>query len=100
MISVCCAFASGDPEPLRPVFICARRIGVEPLLFFFAGSAPDSSKVRTALAQRVRTALWRGETPILFKAFGSAPASMRRLMAFDCAFGFHRSELGVPIAAA
>ncbi len=39
-ISRCCAFASGEPVPPRPVVRPASSMGVEPLLFFRAGSAP------------------------------------------------------------
>src|SRR5215510_10702793 len=73
-IFFCCAFASGDPLPPRPVVFIASSNGVEPLLFVRVGSAPHSSRVCTAWGQRVRTARCNDDTPRLSVAFGSAPA--------------------------
>src|SRR5256885_2976115 len=75
-ISSCSDFASGEPVPPRPVFWVASSIGVEPLLLRRVGSAPHSRSVRTAVAQRVRTARCNGGTPPLAAALGAAPASM------------------------
>ena len=99
-ISCCCDLASAEPVPPRPVFWIARSIGVEPLLFWSTGSAPYSSRVPTAVAQRVRTARCYGVTPRLSIAFGSAPASIRQMIVAACAGGFHVREPGRPTAAA
>jgi hypothetical protein len=84
--------------PPRPVFWTARSKGVEPLLFLRAGSAPHSRRVRTAAAQRVRTARCNGDTPRLSIALGSAPASMMQTIVAVCADGFHVREPGRPTA--
>src|SRR5947207_379214 len=74
-------------------------MGVEPLLFLSAGSAPCSRRVRTAWAQRVRTARCKGAAPILSMALGFAPASIRLTIVADCAGGFHVREPGSPTEA-
>jgi hypothetical protein len=98
-ISACWAFASGDPLPPRPVGRVASFSGVEPDLFGSLGSAPPSSSARTAPLQRVRTARWRGATPLVSVAFGSAPAAMSAAITAACAAGFQESEPGLPSAA-
>src|SRR6516225_12374943 len=98
-INSCCAFASDEPEPPRPVFWVASSIGAEPLLFLRRGSAPPSRRAFTAAVQRVRTARCNGVTPLLSVAFGSAPAAIRRATVAACAGGFHVREPGMPSTA-
>ena len=95
-ISSCWARASGEPEPPRPVVRRARSIGVEPARFGSAASAPCASSVFTADAQRVRTARWRGATPLLSSALGSAPALMSAAIVAACARGFQVGAPGTP----
>jgi hypothetical protein len=99
-ISFCCAFASGEPLPPRPVVRVASSIGVEPFLFLRRGSAPPLRRAFTAAAQHVRTARCKGVTPLLSTVFGSAPASMRHSTVAACARGFHVREPGIPTTAA
>src|SRR5204863_3364028 len=55
-INACCALASAEPLPPRPVARVASFSGVEPDLFVRVESAPPSISARTAAPQRVRTA--------------------------------------------
>ena len=97
LLSLC--FRGARPAPPRPVVYKASCLAVEPCLVRIAGSAPCSRSVRTASAQRVRTARCKGVVPSLFLALGSAPALMRHAMVADCAGGFHLGEFGPPTAA-
>ena len=76
-MAACSSRANEEPLPPRPVFCTARCKGVEPLPFRRRASAPFMSSARTAAVQRVRTARWRGATPLLSSAFGLAPAAIR-----------------------
>lgn len=73
-ICLCCSRASVEPLPPRPVSRIARSKG-----------APPSSRARTAIAERVLTALWSGVAPFASLALAFAPADSRYLMVSDCA---------------
>ena len=63
-MSCCCARASADPLPPRPVVQTASWIAVDPLLFGRWGSAPSRSNASTAVEAPVThgTMQWRDST--------------------------------------